>query len=124
MSDSNALQDISNLVESILCSFDIEFDGVFKDRTALKLLEIAFDKYHFNDLELSFPDSTIRRLFEKMTQTIEKELSKVPKEYLVKVMASIYRSIQRRTNGGREYLIFIQQYVGARVGPGIRAIKF
>ena len=35
----------------------------------------------------------------------------------------IRRSIQRRTNGGREYLTFAQQYVGAKVGPGLRALQ-
>jgi hypothetical protein len=35
----------------------------------------------------------------------------------------IYRSIQRRTSGGREYLTFAQQYVGARVGPGARVLS-
>jgi len=109
MSESKSLQDIGNVVESILCEFDIEAENEFKDRTALRLLELAFDKYHFNDSDLSFSDSTIQILFERMLQIIEKDLSDTSKEQLVKVMASIYRSIQRRTAGGREYLAFVQQ---------------
>ena len=124
MSDSKDLQDIGNVVESILCGFDIEPENEFKDRTALQLLELAFDKYHFNDSELSFNDSTLKILFERMLQIIEKDLADTSKEQFVKVMASIYRSIQRRTVGGREYLTFVQQYVGARVGPGLRALKY
>lgn len=59
MSDSMRLQDVSNVIESILCEFDIEYDNEFKDKTAIQLLERAFDKYHFNDSELSFSDSTV-----------------------------------------------------------------
>ncbi len=46
------------------------------------------------------------------------------KEQLIKVMAAIYRSIQRRTTGGREYLAFAQQYVGSRLEHGVRSIKY
>ncbi len=124
MSDSIGLQDISNVVEAILCKFDVEAKNEFKDKTALQLLELAFDKYHFNDSELSFSDSTLKIQFKRMLQTIDEDLSDTSKEQLVKVMASIYRSIQRRTTGGREYLTFAQQYVGARVGRGVRALQY
>jgi hypothetical protein len=124
MSDSMILQDISNVVESILCGFDVEARNEFKDKTALQLLELAFNKYHFKDSELSFSDPTLKIQFERMLQIIEEDLSDTSKEQLVKVMASIYRSIQRRTTGGREYLTFAQQYVGARVGPGARALQY
>ena len=54
MSDSMELQDISNVVESILCGFDIEAEDEFTDKVALQLLELAFDKYHFKDLGANF----------------------------------------------------------------------
>jgi len=87
-------------------------------------LELVFDKYHFNDSELTFSDSTIKIQFEKMVQVIEEDLSDTSKEQLVKVIAAIYRSIQRRTAGGREYLDFTQQYVGARVGQDVRTLRY
>jgi hypothetical protein len=124
MFDSMELQDIPNVVESILCGFDIEGENKFTDKTALQLLELAFDKYHFKDSELAVGNSTLKIQFERMSQIIEQDLSDTPKEQLIKVMASIYRSIQRRTNGGREYLTFAQQYVGARVGPGARVLPY
>ena len=124
MSDSMSLQDISNVVESTLCGFDIKSENEFKDKSALQLLELAFDKYHFKDSELSFSDSKLKIQFETMVPIIENDLSDISKEQLVKVMASIYRSIQRRTNGGREYLTFAQQYVGARVGSGARVLQY
>lgn len=124
MSDSMKLQNISNVIESILCGFDIEAENEFTDKAALQLLEAAFDKYHFKNSELIFNNSTTKIKFEKLSQIIEQDLSDTPEEQLVKVMASIYRSIQRRTNGGREYLTFVQQYVGARVGPGARVLQY
>jgi hypothetical protein len=124
MSNSIGLQDISNVVESIFCGFDLENKEEFTDKTVEQLIELAFDKYHFKDAELSFRNSALKDRFERMSQIIEHDLSKTPDEQLIKVLASIYRSIQRRTNGGKEYLQFTQQYVGARVGPGARILNF
>jgi hypothetical protein len=121
MSNSFDLQDISNTVESLLCAFDLEADE-FTDKTAAKLLEMVFDKYHFKDSELLFSNAEQNDWFERMSQTIDKEFSNIPEEQLIKVLASIYRSLQRRTSGGREYLQFTQQYVGARVEPGVRIL--
>ena len=121
MSDSMALQDIGNVVESILCRFDTESE--FNDKSALQLLELAFDKYHFRVSDLVFSSSQLKTQFEKMMDMIEEELPDIPKEQLIKVMAAIYKSILKRTNGGREYLAFVQQYVGARLGSGLRVIK-
>ncbi len=120
MSDSITLQGIANTIESILCGFDIEAKSEFTDKAALQLLEAAFDKYHFKENELSLNDSATKIRFEKMSQIIEQDLSNTAEEELIKVMAAVYRSIQRRTNGGREYLTFAQQYVEPRVGPGTR----
>ena len=93
------------------------------DKIALQLLELAFDKYYFKDSELAINNSELKIQFERMSQIIEQDLTDISKEQLIKVMASIYRSIQRRTSGGREYLTFVQQYVGARIGPGVRVLS-
>ena len=119
MSNSIELQDISYIIESILCAFDLEKENEFSDKTAVQLIELAFDKYHFKDSDLSFINFTLKDRFERMSKVIERDLSKIPEEKFIKVLASIYRSIQRRTNGSREYLQFAQHYVGARVDPGI-----
>ena len=50
MSDSMELQDVANVIESILCGFDIEDGNEFKDKTALELIELAIDKYHFKEI--------------------------------------------------------------------------
>lgn len=122
MSNSLDLQDISNVVESVLCSLNLELEG-FNDKSAAKLLELAFDKYHFKDPELSFTNLELKDLFQRMSEAIEQDFPNIPEEKLIKVLSSVYRSIQRRTNGGSEYLQFAQQYVGARVGSGARLLS-
>ena len=122
MSNSQELQDISNVVESVMVTFSLETEE-FTDKNAAKLLELAFEKYYFKDSELTFSNAEQKDWFERMSQTIEQDLSNISKEQLIKVLASIYRSIQRRTSDGREYLQFTQQYVGARVGSGARILS-
>ncbi len=122
MSKSMDLQDISNVIESVFCRIDLDSEGQFTDSKAARLLELLFDKYHFKDSELVFKDPVLEESFKKMFQIISQDLPNISTEELIKVSASIYRSIQRRTNGGKEYLHFTQQYVGARVGLGARVI--
>jgi hypothetical protein len=122
MADSYELQDISYVVEALFVSFDQEHES-FTDSTAGKLLELAFDKFHFRDSDLSFGKDLEKVLFERMLQVIAEDLSTTHKDLLVKVLAAIYRSIQRRTEGGREYLQFTRQYVGERIATGTGARK-
>lgn len=111
MADSIALQDTANIIEQQLCALDNETENNLTDKTALQLLELAFDKYHFNDSEMVCSDPVLESLFKKMSQLIENDLADTPREQLIKVMAAIYRSVLRRTNGDREYFSFIQQYL-------------
>ena len=122
MSNSPELQDISNVVEAVFVTFDLESQE-FTDKTAEKLLELAIDKYHFRDSALPFSNVEQRDWFERLLEAIDQDLSNIAEEQLIRVLASIYRSIQRRTDGGREYLQFTKQYVGARTGPGSRIIN-
>lgn len=122
MSTLMTLEDIANVIESTLCGFDLESEEPFTDKKASQLIELFFDKYYFNDADLKFSSLELRKQFHEMLQICEQDLPDTPSEQLIKVMAAIYRSIQRRTNGGREYLQFAQQYVGARVAHGTRII--
>jgi hypothetical protein len=111
MADSVELQDISYVIESLFVAFDQEYES-FTDNTAAKLLELAFDKFHFHDTALAFRNDQEKVLFERMLKVIAKDLAMVAEDLLVKVLAAVYRSIHRRTTGGREYLQFTTQYVG------------
>ncbi len=122
MSDSIELEDISNVIESTLCNIALENRESFQDKDAIKLIELFFDKYHFKDDELQFVDTVQKNNFYKIIEVCQQDVASTPQEELVKVMAAVYRSIQRRTDGHREYLQFAQQYVGVRVAPGARVI--
>ena len=122
MSASIELEDIGNVIESTLCNLALESGESFQDKDAVKLIELFFDKYHFKDIDLQFTDTTQKKSFYKIIEVCQQDLATTPQGELLKVMAAVYRSIQRRTNGKREYLQFAQQYVGARVAPGARVI--
>ena len=76
-----------------------------------------------NDNELKFKNELEEDGFSFINSVIENDLKNILKEDTAKIIGTIYRSIKRHTSGRREYLDFIQQHVGLRVGSGIRAIK-
>jgi hypothetical protein len=47
-----------------------------------------------------------------LEEVIREDLADIPKMDLVRVMAYIYRNLQRRTKGGDEYLRYINEYDG------------
>jgi hypothetical protein len=123
MSNLNSLQDQANVIESAFCSLDDELENNFNDNDAIRLAELLLDHYHFNDNELKFKNELEGDGFSFINSVIENDLKNISKEQIVKIIGTIYRSIKRHTSGRREYLDFIQQHVGLRVGSGIRAIK-
>ncbi len=74
MSGSMELEDISNVIESTLCSFEFENEELFQDNDAIELLELFFNKYHFKDLELKFKNSVQKSQFQKIIQACEQDL--------------------------------------------------
>ncbi len=122
MSQSFRLQEISNTIESTLCRIELESKEPFLDKDASGLIELLFDKYHFKDEKSAIKNPFLESIFIVAIQIIEKDLSDVSEDDLEKVLATVYRSIHRRTNGGREYLEFANDYVGTRVGSGVRAL--
>ena len=45
-----------------------------------------------------------------ISQNTGRQFSEIPPEQVVKVLAAVYRSIQRRTVGGTSYLQFVSQF--------------
>lgn len=113
LSRSPELEFIASIIESSLCNLGFsDPDETFMDKDAAKVLELFFDQYHFKDKELSFADPASEKGYTLLSQVIEEDLADIPKVDLVRVMATIYRAIQRRTKGGDEYLRFINEYAG------------
>ena len=111
-----------NAIEGALCAFDLEHQRQIKDSVAIKILELLIDKYHFNERVQTFDNDLIKEGFEAVDKVIESDLEGVPRDEIVKVLAVIRFVARRRTTGGREYMNVISQYVGPRIGPGVRIL--
>jgi len=123
LSRSTTLENIANVIESTLCAFDVQGEKRFTDKEAIRLIELLLDEHHFKDPQPTIEQTEIASMHAKMRQTLARDLQSVNGEDLVKVLASIYRSIQRRTNGDKAYLNFIRQYVGPGVYSRTQALS-
>ena len=108
LSRSPELEFIASTIETTLCRLGFSGEDVdFMDKDAARLLELFFDLYHFKDTAPKLDDPAQEMGYALFSEVIEEDLSDIPKEDLVRVMATIYRAMQRRTKGGDEYLRFI-----------------
>lgn len=73
------------------------------------------DNYHFNDEAPQAGSPVVEKGFRLFLQNTGKTFSQIPPEQVVKVLAAVHRSIQRRTIGGTSYLQFVSQFTG--IGP-------
>ena len=108
MADSPDLEQRASVIESALARLDENQD--LRDENIKSLLENLLDSYHFQDQEILFDSEQDREHYQALTSVIEKKLKKIPNEEKVKILAAIYKSLNRRTKGNREYLNFIQQF--------------
>lgn len=114
MSASPELDEISGVIELALCKTWVEQGhGLVNDRIALQLMEKLLDRYHFKLPEQDLNEPVLQEGIEHLNLAIRTDLYKVEEGKLVKVMAAVYRSIQRRTTGGCSYLEFIGRFYGA-----------
>lgn len=122
MANSPDLQDYSNVIESAICQFDHDHHENLSDREILRFLELLLDKYFFGDSAFNFENQLEKEAFALIDQAIRDDLKELSNQDVSRVMGTIYRSVKRRTTGNREYVEFIRQYVGVRIGPGIRVM--
>jgi hypothetical protein len=112
MADNPDLESIADLIESTLCRVWANDPHNVDDRTAARLVELMIDKYHFND-EAPLADSPVQKEgFRLFLQNTGKTFSQIHPGQVVKVLAAVHRSIQRRTIGGTSYLQFVSQFTG------------
>jgi len=122
METSFQLQDYSNAIEGSLCAFDNETGNQIKDKVAIRILELLLDKYYFKEEIIEFSDKIIEQGFNQVKEVIETDLSDIPEEEVVKILAVIRFVAKRRARGGRDYFSIIHSYVGERVGKGMRIL--
>lgn len=122
MNNNFGRQDIANVIESAISSFDHEHGNSMRDELAIQIMEHLLDFYHFkhqcSNLDNELLASGYRYVFSIMID----ELNDEPHEEITKILAAIYFVAKRRSQGGRQYLDLIRQYVGVRMGPGMRII--
>jgi len=111
------LERIADVIESALCQVWADDPQNVNDRTVTRLVELMIDRYHFNDQTLQADSPVLEKGFGMFTQSTGKTFSRLHSEEVVKVLAAVYRSIQRRTVGGTSYLQFVSQFTG--VNPAI-----
>jgi hypothetical protein len=117
MADSPELERIADVVELSLCQIWANDHRRVDDRTAARLVELMIDRYHFKDETPRVDTSVLEEGFRFFSQNIGENLAHIRPEQLVKVLAAVYRSIQRRTVGGTSYLQFVSQFTG--IGPAM-----
>ena len=108
MADSSELEQRASVIEAALALID-QNQGL-RDENIKSLLERLFDTYHFQDQEILFDSDQDREHYQTLSSNIETKLKKIPNEEKVKILAAIYKSLNRRTKGNREYLNFIHRF--------------
>lgn len=109
-SDENVF--ISNVIENMLALIWNADKFHVNDKTVCRLVEMMLDRYHFNAEPADIDDPVLADGYQRLRAEIDEKLDQFSREQLVKVLAAIYRSIQRRTNGGSSYLQFINHMSG------------
>ena len=117
------LNDYSNAIEGALCAYDIESGNSLKDADAIKILEMLIDKYYFKDAQINADNAFLLAGFNFVDAVIAEDLTGIDELVLVKILAVIYFVAKRRTKIGREYMTVIHQYVGQRIGSGVRVMN-
>lgn len=117
MADNPDLERIADVIESTLCRAWANDPQNVNDRTAVRLVELMIDRYHFNDEAPHVGSPVEEEGFRLFLQGTSKTFSQIHSEQVVKVLAAVHRAIQRRTIGGTSYLQFVSQFTG--ISPGV-----
>lgn len=123
MDGNMELESYGNSIESALCAYDIENGGKLNDSDAIRIIELLIDKYHFKDQQMDQEHQIVVNGVNYVDKSIGEDLEDVGNEEIVKVLGVIRFVARRRTKIGREYMTVIHQYVGQRVGSGIRILQ-
>jgi hypothetical protein len=109
----------SMVIEGTLCAFDLMEKT--SDSTILKILEKLLDDYYFHEdfHKIQNQDEAASKGYLQVKFAIEKNLSHVPAETIVKLIHGIYYVAKRRSMGNREYLDFIHQFIGKKIMLGL-----
>ena len=122
MDGNMELEGYGNTIEGALCSYDIKIKSKIKDSETVRIVELLIDKYYFNDQQIDTTSQLIKNGVKHVDAAIHEDLKNISNEEIVKTLGVILFVAKRRTRNGREYMKIIHQYVGERIGTGIRIV--
>jgi len=122
MAGNMDLESYGNAIEGALCAYDIEHDNKLTDNDAIRIIELLIDKYHFEDQAMEQEREIVMSGARYVDKSIREDLSHVDVKKIVKTLGVLRFVAKRRTNIGREYMTVVHQYVGQRVGTGVRLL--
>ena len=123
MVDNPELESYSNAIEGTLCTLDLENDSQLRDSHAIAILESLIDIYYYKDDQIQTDKDIVSLGVRRVDDAIKKDLPDFDSEILVKVLSLLRFVAQRRTQGHREYMEVIHQYVGLRIDTGMRLLR-
>ncbi|NOQ35420.1 MAG: hypothetical protein GQ569_05935 [Methylococcaceae bacterium] len=124
MRDSFDLDDESRVLEGGLSAFNAEQEDTLTDLDAIGIYELLIDKYHFKDAHISSDNPLWQQGFEYIDIAIETDIKDLNEERITKLIATVRTSARKHTAiTGCEYMTFIRQYVGQRIGTGARLLN-
>ena len=123
MDANDELQSYSYAIESAIGTLDQQTGRKIRDEVPIRIFEKLLDKYHFKDETLTFDSELVEDGFAQVESVIESDLKGLDEDKLVKVLGVLHFIAKRRTRGQREYLAIVEEFVGERVGPGMRAMR-
>ena len=123
MDANDELQDYSYAIEGAIGAFDRRTGCKIKDDVPIRIYEKLLDKYYFKDEKVTIENKLLEDGFGHVQSVIESDLKGIDEEKLVKVLGVLHFIAKRRTRGHREYLAIVEQFVGERLGPGMRVMS-
>jgi hypothetical protein len=123
MDGNMELESYGNSIEGALCAYDINIGRKLNDSDAVRIIELLIDKHHFREQQLDQEQQVIVNGVDYVDRSIKEDLKNVENEVIVRILGVIRFVARRRTKIGREYMTVIHQYVGQRIGSGIRILQ-
>lgn len=123
MDGKEELENYGNAIEGALCAYDNANEGQLKDSDAIRIVELLIDMHHFGVQQIESDNPLIANGVSYVEAAIINDLHDVSNEEIVKILGVIRFVAKRRTRIGREYMSIIHQFVGQRIGKGLRVLK-
>ena len=123
MDGNMELESYGNSIEGALCAYDIGTGRKLNDSDAIRIIESLIDKYHFQEHQMDQAHQVIANGVDYVDKSIREDLKDVENEVIVRILGVIRFVARRRTKIGREYMTVVHQYVGQRIGSGMRILQ-